>query len=138
SEPERADAPALALVQLLELQHREAQVEARVVHRLPRAETVEQRERLLHVGQADLDPVHRDVAVAEVVRDDRALAGETLTADLEALERFLEQALRRFETALVQLQVREKVHGGRGPLVEPEVAALLEGGLGVERGAREL
>ena len=100
--------PVLGLFERPRLQVREAEVEGGVVHRLPRAEALENSQRALHERLTEVDPLERDVAVAEVVRSDSRLAREALALALEPGDGFLEEVPRALEPALVQLQVRRE------------------------------
>src|SRR5262249_33986047 len=58
-----------------------------------------------------------------------------LASRLEPIERLLEEAARRLEAALVQLEVRERVERAADELLEALVLAALESGACVEDGA---
>src|SRR5262249_52724745 len=138
AEAERADSPVLRLVEPVELDVREAEVERRVVHRLPRPEAVEDGERAVDERKSDLDPIQSDVAVAQVVGRDRRLAREARAVGSQGVPRLLEGVPGGLEAALVELEVREQVERGAGELLVADVAALGERGLSVEEGAAVL
>src|SRR5262249_2891841 len=133
---ESLNAPDLGFFELIGLDAGEADVQTGIVESLTRAEPLEQIDGAADERKADGDLIEGDVRVPKVVGVERAQVGGGFATPLEDFQGLLEEKLRGIETALVKLQVRERVQACREELRQIEVATLLEGRASIKDGLR--